>query len=444
MPSIDSLSNNPGSRLRILPLLLCLLLCACGGGGGGESDPPGSDAPDPAAWEQTPLLPVAAAGLTVPSVAAAPAGDGQVHIAYFEGTGLAERPHGVTYLKFDPEAAYRDGGSDLAGERVAAVDTGNGLSLAAGAGGEPVLLYQGGQARQCGNAQQSDAMFSLPAGGGWQEYTAAIGENPRNPVFQDGLAGAGMAAAVDGQGLLHAVYQFYYEGCDAMNFRYPDLRYVLIDPANPSAPGLEETVEGNDYEENNEQINVGDHAAVVLDGAGNPAVFYYAELSDGTRGLRAARKVDGEWVREWVETGCAVGGVSAAWSEVENRVVAAYYVKDYDDGRDDEDCLRYAREGDTGWTTETVDDSRRVGADCSLGFDGAGQPLIAYREMASHAGYSFQDLKLARLDGSAWSRETVATAGDIGYFNSVWADEQDRVVIASYSDSEQMIYLFRK
>ena len=40
---------------------------------------------------------------------------------------------------------------------------------------------------------------------------------------------------------------------------------------------------------------------MILDGDGQPLVFYYAELVDDSKGLRFARKVDGEWQAEWIE-----------------------------------------------------------------------------------------------------------------------------------------------
>jgi hypothetical protein len=291
---------------------------------------------------------------------------------------------------------------------------------------------------------QSDAMVSVRDGAFWSEHTAGIGFVERNPVFQDGLAGSQVAVTVDSQGRIHAAYQFNYEGCDAMNFRYPDLLYVRLDPATLDGSVVEEVVEGNDYEDANEQNNVGGHVVITVDGSDNPVVFYYAELTDGTQGLRLARRTNDTWQQEWVETGCEVGHISATRAEADGQLGVAYYVERYTDGRDDVHCLRYAAEGPTGWTVEMVDDTSRCGDHCALAFDDSGLPLIAYREIESHTGYSRKNLKMARFDGTSWERDVVSSTGDIGHFNSVWADDQGRIVIFSYSNSDQTIYSFQK
>ncbi len=443
MRSTNLPGNDQRRRLLAGALILGLWLlpgCGGGGGGGGGNDAPNPTVPtpSPAAWEQAALHQVTTAGLTNPAMEATVDNQGLAHILFFEESGSDARPYGISYLEWDPAAA-----GSAAVEAVVEVDTCNGLAAASDAGGQPIVLYQGGQTRACGAEQQSDAMFSLRDGGGWSEHTAAIGDNPRNPVFQDGLAGSQVDAAVDDQGRLHMVYQFYYEGCDAMNFRYPDLRYVLVDPANPGAVAVEETVEGNDYEGANTQNSVGSPAALVLDSSGQPVVFYQAEFADGTQGLRVARKVDGQWVREWLAQNLEVGHLSATRA-ADGTMAVAYYVKPLNDGSGEGDFLAFARQGVSGWVTENVDDSSHCGNHCSLAFDSTGQPVIAYHDQESGSGYARKDLKLARREGASWAKEVVAASGDIGHFNHLWFDDQGSTQILTYSNTDKTIYLFRK
>ena len=439
-------------RLRARAATRVLLFCAvaqalasCGGGGGGG----GGDSPTPAepqapaaTWERQEVGRVAVKGLTTPWVRSAPSPDGTVHLAFFEDAAGAVATYAIRHLLWDPDAIPP---AALESETVLpGLDNCSGLGLAVDASGQPGVAYQGGAQRACGAERQSDAMLSIGDSAGWAERTAAIGGVDRNPVFRDGLAGADVAVAADSQGRFHVVYQFHYEGCDAMNFRYADLRYVVVDPADAAAPS-EETVEGNDYVSQNRQNAVGENAAIAVDDADAPVVFYYATLEDGSRGLRVARKAGGVWAAQWVERDCEIGDISAARSP-EGGVAVAYQVLRYTDGRDDDHLLRFARETGTGgaWAAQTVDDGSRCGGECSLAFTPGGQPMIAYHDLETHTGYARKDLRLARFDGTAWARETVSSAGDIGHFNNLWADGQGRAVICTYAPAERAVYLFRK
>ncbi len=433
-------ADPPGGRgrrnrlRRALPLLAAagLALGGCGGGGGGGSDPD-EPAPEPAAWQATALRRVAADGLTTPWVAGAADAGGRLHLAFFEpaGQGL----YRIAYLAWDPQTG------PTVGETVARVDNCGTLALAVGPDGDPAVAYRGGEPRACGAAAQSDAMVALRAGGSWHERTAAVGDNPRNPVFQDGLAGTRVAAAKGPGGVVHLAYQFNYEGCDAMNFRYPDLRYVRIDPADPDTP-LEEVVEGNTYGDSPSQNSVGFRAAITVDPEGSPVVFHYAELPDGTHGLRVARRRDGRWVSGWVETGCEVGAIAAGPAGTEP--AAAYVIERCTDGRDDRGTLRFARAEGDGWALDTVDATVRCGGGCSLALGPGGRPVIAYHELETYAGRHLGNLKLARSDGGSWTREVVASEGDIGRYNAVWTDPDGTLRVLGYSATDRTIYVFQR
>jgi hypothetical protein len=383
---------------------------------------------------------VAGSGLTTPWVRAVAAAGDVAGVAFFQRNPNPDdlsKPYDLTYLAWDPETQ-----SASLPETVVALDNTSGLALALSSAGAPVTAYQGGVLRECGGPRQSDAMLSVEDATSWSEHTAAIGDVTRNPVFTDGLAGSDLAVAVDAQGRTHVLYQFRYEGCDAMNFRYADLGYVRLD-AGAAAPGPEETVEGNDYQHSNTQNNVGAHAALALDAQDQPIAFYYAELSDGSHGLRVARKQAGAWTPEWVDQGCEISAIGAAVSTT-GTVAVTYAVGACDDPQADDHVLRYAEEGPSGWAPQVVDNTSWCGQYCSLAFDAAGQPVVAYRDEQSFAGAPRKDLKLARRLGSAWNRETVSSAGDIGLFNSLWVDAQGRAVVCTYSYTDKNIYLFRK
>ncbi len=96
------------------------------------------------------------------------------------------------------------------------------------------------------------------------------------------------------------------------------------------------------------------------------------------------------------------------------------------------------------WTVETVDDSVSCGSYCSLAFNSQGQPAIAYYEIRSHTGYTLQNLKFARYIGDTWQTERVAQSGDIGKFNNLWFDGNDRAHIGTYSASQDEILLFQE
>lgn len=434
--------------ISLLALLLIIFtnILGCGGEDGSgrtENTNPESPARNTAAmrWENIPAARIEAGGMLSPRVRAAMDARGTVHLAYFEDDDNTTCR--VQYLAIDnPYGALRT----LSGpepEPVAGIDNCAALSLDLDQDNLPVLSYRGGAIRECGGEQQSDAMLSLKAAGGWGEYTGATGEVLRNPVFRDGLAGTEVSVAVDSEGAIHLAYQFFYEGCDAMNYRYPDLCYVKKDHSALSASALEETVEGNQYDDGgNVQNSVGYHCVITLDSGDNPVIFYYAELPGNTRGLRMARKQQGIWEKEWIEEGCLIGSISSARCDAGGFFGVAYYVKEYSDGRADHHCLRYAEEKASSWRIQMVDDTSWCGDYCSLAYDAAGSAAIAYYELQSHSGYAANNLRFAHLQEGVWKRETVASSGDIGRYNSLWFDGQNRPVICSYSGTERTVYLF--
>jgi hypothetical protein len=295
-------------------------------------------------------------------------------------------------------------------------------------------------------------MISLAENGSWNEYLGAMGFVHRNPVLTDGLAGADTDVVVDSHGDVHLCYQFSYEGCDAMNHNYPDLRYVKRERGllNDESSINEETIEGSlfpafDY---GIQNSVGYHCQLLLDASEKPVAFYavaadQTNFGDQTQGLRAARRTgDGTWQLEWVEENCEVVALSAARSEVEDTLAVAYAVKE-NNGVNTVYYLKFAQFKNGYWQVETVDDSVSCGSYCSLAFNSSGQPAIAYYEIRSHTGRALQNLKFAQMAGNAWQTEQVALSGDIGKYNNLWFDGNDRARITTYSASQDKIILFQ-
>ncbi len=440
-----------GTLCILLFSVCCFLGCA---GDSADTDEVESDGENPALWDHISVQPIESRGLLSPDVRAVLDSRGDAHIVYFESNVPQDPLDDITYtihhLVWDTGAMTSD-----EEESVAEVDNCMGLDFTLDSDDVPVVAYQGGALRECGQPRQGDAMFSVRETDEWDEYLGAMGEvdGDRNPVFQDGLAGADVSVAVDSQGNVHLCYQFRYEGCDSMNFAFPDLYYVKKDRNDPGAAGLEEQVEGNTYvaDDIGYQNRAGDHCALTIDGNDEPAIFYYAELpppqggpGGDTKGLRVARRQGGVWIKEWVEEGCEVGDIAAACS-ADGTLGVAYYALEYTDGQghSHRQCLKYAEETEaSSWDIQLIDETSLCGKYCSLAFDSAGAPSIAYYSMKSHSGYALNDLNLARFNGDSWDTEVVATDGDIGLYNSLCLDNNDETYIFSYSDTEKKVYMF--
>lgn len=438
-----------------------LILSGCGGGDGEKTQDGGSggsleEIPN-RKWEQITITKINAGGLLSPWVKAAWDSNSQVHIVYFTDSNDPTYDYSINYLVWDiQDSPYRTGDEqEPVIEIESTIDIDNCMDLAFSLDKDefPVIAYRGGTIRKCGAEQQSDAMLSIRENSNWEEYTGAIGEVERNPFFEDGLAGTEVSVIFDSEGNIHLCYQFFYEGCDAMNYKYPDLCYVKKMRSALDDDVIEETVEGNQYGSPNIQNHIGDHCVIALDNDENPVIFYYAVFLDGDKGLRVARKLNGIWEKEWIEQGCEVGDISCAGSNESGYLGVAYYVEQYTTGHDDVHCLRYAEvllsswdmeeaKDESSWDVQMVDDSTWCGNYCSLAFDSSGFPAISYYELKSHSGHMLKNLKFARSDGDSWDKEIVASQGDIGLYNTLCFDPNDRIFICTFSNSQKEIDVF--
>jgi hypothetical protein len=436
--------------LMILFGLVNLYSCNEGGGGDSDSSPNNLVVAEESAWQRTSIRRVNDTGLLIANLKVIADSSDRLHVIHYGDSGDDAYPYAIEHSVWDLSFRQLEPLSETL--VVATLDNSLTLDLALDNNGNPVLVYQGGEFRECG-AEQSDVMISLAENGTWHEYLAAIGFVHRNPVLTDGLAGADAGVVVDSQGDVHVCYQFSYEGCDAMNHNYPDLRYVkreraLLDNASSIT---EETIEGSlfpafDY---GIQNSVGYDCQLVLDAAEDPVAFYAVKadqtnFGDQTSGLRVARRTgEGSWQTDWVDEDCEVVAVSAARFAGEDTLAVAYAVKE-NNGVNTVYYLKYAAFQNNTWTVETVDNSVSCGSYCSLAFNSKGQPAIAYYEIRSHTGYTLQNLKFARYIGDTWQTETIAQSGDIGKFNNLWFDGNDRAHIGTYSASQDEILLFQE
>ncbi len=403
---------------------------------------------------------VNAGGLLTPYVKATFDGNGKVHIAYLSnGPRYANdlRYH-VNHLVWDTANVVINLEETLAPDPPQPADPSDQgldnctfLTMALDSTGQPVIVYQGGTLNACGKPWQSDVMFGAKENSQWSEYIGGKGYVVRNPVFTDGLAGIHASTAVDGDGAVHICYQFYYEGCDRTVRIFPDLFYVKR-AANDFASTqiIEETVdEANTYPTfgTGIQNSMGYHCKILLGQDGQPVIFFYGQMADGTKGLRMARKINDQWQCEWVATinqNQRISSISPALKQDSTFAVAYYLEKEGIYGNQiEEGALHFAYQDNGQWLTELVDDGSICGNHCSLSLDSSGAPAIAYYDERAYTTYrNLQDLKFARKTASGWQTETVASQGNIGLYNSIWFDGSNKAHIVSYDQSLAEIVLF--
>ncbi len=454
--------NWPKNKINIINVLFIFMfgvvfICSCQED---EEDPgiPALNLTTNSGWDRTQIKQIESRGIVSPHVKVIKDRNDILHIAYFEGdvpeedTGSTDiyednRYFYIKYRTFDIPTMENSEETLV----IEGLDNCMGLDLALDQNLTPAVAYQGGLEKECGIPIQADAMFSIIGNSGeWEEYTGASGDVDRNPYFVDGYAGANLSVAFDSMGNLHMGYQFKWEGCDAMNLQYPDLRYIGKSPSQLNTDVTEEAVEGNIYVNNGTgyQNYAGSHNDILIDGNDEPAVFYYAHLppSDDNieyvQGLRVARRQGGAWQYQWIETGIEVGDISCSLDNNQNPAVAYYVTSFPDDENAYNSCLKYARLDGGTWNIEVIDEATLCGNYCSLAFDSTGNPAVAYYSLMSRTGRSLGDLRLARFNGQLWTNAEVEDRGDIGYYNSLFFDQNDRVFISTYSYTDKMIYLY--
>jgi hypothetical protein len=486
-----NLSNKiDAAKLMTLALfILCLVTSACGGGGGGGESADVQPAAPPATnfseVYSRQLSANEAGGILMPDIQAKVDGTGEVHLLFYTSAAsldtsglpndsdLIANPYRfqIHHAVWDPASQQLIGPEEIlevtppytndspVETADAGIDNCFFLGLAFTPEDVPVVVYQGGARPQsagglsCNSFYQGDLMVSVRNGGIWEEFLGIQGDaSVKNPLFTDGMVGMAGDVAVDTDGNVHMIAQHYYEWCDLHGTTFPDLVYVMMTPAQLGnyQPSMEEWVdEHNTYGAGGGIQNaLGYHCKLILDKDDQPVAFYFGILSDGSRELRMSRKVAGQWYPETVYAvpdDFSVGHISPA-AAPDGTLSVAYFLEQIATDADYGDHLCYARRASDGsWTNTMVDYASFCGNYCSLALDTHEQPAIVYYDERAYSSYrERKDVKLAHFDGSQWQRETVATEGQIGLYNSLWFDTGNIAHICTYEQEENRIVVFKK
>jgi hypothetical protein len=466
-----STACRPGSLKTLFhaTVLISGLFCACGGGAPDfpEDNPDSSPTHN---WQSTTVAQVEENGSTVPFVVARQAPNGNIHIAYYRAVIESEdvQYQQLNYLVWNP------GNHSLAGDIVenrAAPSGVNGFDqcdqfdFALDASGQPIFIYPTYEINTYLQQKEADIMINLREAGTWFETTGAVGFVNRNPVYQDGHVADSMAMAVDGQGNIHLCYQYYTEGMDSANYRYPDLYYakrdrVTIHDPIPDIQGyaaIEELVDGNAFSTYGVHNSIGYFCKLILDDNDLPYIVYaeHGENFMGTYALKVAFKDEsGQWHRQVIESlddGWEIGGISAAFypvdpenPEARRPLAVAYALRSPSPGPDDAHRLKFANNQSGAWTTEIVDESTWCGTHCALAFNPDGNPAVAYFDEQSHSGRIHQFLKYAEFNGLMWVKESAEEQGSAGRYNTLWFDAQGVPNICTFSDELNEIQIIRQ
>lgn len=470
----------PSNRFSLVTLwmLMSVAVFACGGGPESEKETnPHPNIPQTENWDRFDVIDLGGDAASAPYVRAHADSQGFVHLFYYK--------HGEQYdgrVRYQIHHAVWDSQTlALVGEEEmldvqpaypAEGDSGLNNSLVLDVGltseGMPIVAYQGGRLAgtpegdlACNQTAQGDIMLNVFNGSDWNEYLGIYGDaDDKNPYFTDGYVGTHASFAVDRQNTIHMAAQFYYEMCDENARSNPDLMYVrqTMDQLNgPYSSGREQLVDDHNIYTGTYASNVsqmGYYCDLALDAQDNPIIVYMgtpgrSEQTDPVTSLRMARddNGDGQWTVEVIEElrNWQVQQLSVAVAP-NGAIGVAYFMEEIDD-TNTPNHLRYAHRQPGGeWEIDIVDESSHCGDYPSLAFDAAGIPVIAYYDIHANSG-SYrprEDLRFARYDGGSWKKETVASAGDIGLYNTVWVDANNLINICTYELNNKQIVIFRE
>ena len=369
----------------------------------------------------------------------------QLHLAYFSPAGNGD--YIIKYLNVDIEPLLEMNTGN--NQSVIQVDHSRDMQIGFTTDNSPLFMYQGGSYPTCGETEQSDIMLSLFQNDQWQEYTISIGTVERNPVINNGLAGYSSDMIVDSTNTIHMCFQFLYEGCDSMNYNYPDLWYIQFSHNNLNELPEHEVVEGNEYENSNKQNNAGEHCSIALDNNNVPFIFYFFVDSPPNRdnGLRVAyRNFQNNWETQWIDKDIHVDSISPSWNDNQEKMAVAYYVTQNSYGSRN-NVLMYAEQTYSGWQSFVVDKSCYCGNYCNLTFDNNGEPIIAYRAAKTRSNIPLNQLKIARRKSNVWKSyfcsakiNNSSIVEDIGVDNTIHVDDNS-IYITSFSNETHGIYL---
>jgi hypothetical protein len=427
-------------------------------------------------WDRFDVIQIEGELLT-PNVRAVMDSQGFIHMFYYNlrgGSNNRPRYH-INYVVWDSQSATLVGEKEIVKDRPPypvsdGGGPGNTLTMDVGltSDGSPIIAYQGGLISRPANGApesnmtyQADLIVNLFNGSSWDEYLGIHGDiHGKNPAFTDGHIGISGSFAVDNQGAIHMAAQYY---CEMFNMHGPGFHHLmyarhtmsdlgngydagrqeLVDVSNDVVPGEADTVPGMGY-----------YCELILDAQDNPIIVYIGTPDRDGRGedrigLRMARKVGDNWQTEIVQVldDWQIKSLSAAVAP-DGTIGIAYYMMAGTD-TDEPDHLKYAfrqLDGNGEWDFDIVDVTSHCGDYNSIAFDANSRPVIAYYDIYANSG-TFRkrnDLRFARFENNRWIKETVASTGDIGKYNTVWTDAENVAYICTYEHNNQQIVIFKE
>lgn len=457
-------------------MLLSILVCACGGDDASESHEPPPNVPQAERWDRFDVISLEGQGAEYPNVQAQVDSQGLVHLFYYKRGDLYEGHvrYQIHHAVWDSQNLALVGEEEMLDVRPHNLNSGDSgldmnmvLDVGLTSDDMPIVAYQGGRpagtadgSLQCRpGVSQGDIMANVFNGADWNEYLGIYGDaSMKNPYFTDGYVGINGSMVVDRQNAIHMVAQFYYEMCDDHAQSNPDLMYVRQTMADLDGgyDAVEELVDSHNvyvgtYAEAVSQMGYG--CKLALDGQDNPVIAYGGTpdqdgVGEDRTSLRLARKVGDDWPVEIIEIleEWKVESLSLAIAP-DGTIGVAYFMESITD-TDMPDHLRYAVLPPAGgeWDHHIVDISSYCGDFPSLTFDADSRPVIAYYDIHAVSGphRSRENLKLARFENDRWETETVASAGDLGKYNTVWVDADNLVNICTYEYNNQQIIVFKE
>lgn len=450
--------------------LAAFMLTACLGNTAEDEevvvDPnPGQITDNETYWQEFKLVTPLRNGLMNPYFDAVIDSNNILHIVYYSLSADAEDEseslYDLNYARWN--IATQEFSADPATAVITSLVHSDRIALAIDGQDQLYVTYRGGNEKPCqGGTIPADTMFSVFNGYEWSEYTGAIGYVERSSgALLDGHAGANADIAVDESGHVHMIYQFAYEGCDAMNYAYPDLFYASKIPSQFSFDArtdaeIEEQVSGNDADNGgNFQNSTGEVSDIILDDQGQPLVFYYSQ--DSTRsayGLYMGYRDEADhWSTEPIREECQVVDIDAAMAS-NGDLHVAYVIKNCgDENNDSEFSLRHARklaatlerpnpEWENGYVVDNVQVGG-IGRHLSMVMNKNGLPQIAYFELQTYAGQELKNLTSVELTTQGtYLQKDIARWNDIGRYNKTLTDDEGEIYVLSYASETQSIHLF--
>ncbi|MFA5858612.1 MAG: fibronectin type III domain-containing protein [Elusimicrobiota bacterium] len=166
--------------------------------------------------------------------------------------------------------------------------------------------------------------------------------------------------------------------------------------------------------------DVGQYNSIALDNMSKPHISY---TNNDSGGLKYAEWDGSKWSTTTIHSGSNIGYYTSIILDNLNNVHISYY----SNGK-----LAYAKFNGICWSTQTVDSATDTGYNTSIALDSYGNPCISYRDQSS--GVDNSDLRYARWNGTTWDLETVESVGNVGWWNTMVVDSENKPHIV-YLDS---------